>query len=238
MLSARIPEVHAKGSLAIRVFIALVFVQFLLHLFTAFSSHDPRLLPPHLVAWLHDTLVLSALFVLSWLYLRLLPSRVRPVGDSLAAAMLAVAGVLLSLYPQMLREFLSFPVNLFGGNAASAGILICDYLGFDRLAPALFSVTAAITSLFVPPLPTKHKWPSRLAIVALGLLLAAGAVTVLRSPQPVVSSLNEELAIRAANTPRAASENRRVPLDLGGVEELRRRKSHAHFSDRARKRDG
>jgi hypothetical protein len=203
MTSAPLPEVHAKGSHAIRVFIALVFVQCILHLFTAFSSHDPRLLAPHLVAWLHDTLVLSALFGLSWLCLRLLPSRVRSVGESVTVAILILSGVLLSLYPQMLREYLSFPVNLFASNADSAGILIRDYLGFDRLAPALLSATAAIASLFVPPLPPKRTWASRLAIAVWALLLVAGAVTVPRSPQPVVSSLNEELAIRVSNTPRA-----------------------------------
>lgn len=161
MSSLRHLGVLAPGARAIRVFAALVFVQLLLHLFYAFSSHDPRLFAPHLVAWLHDTVVLSALFGL----LPLL-SRAQPVGDAVAAAILAAAGVLLSLYPQMLREYLSFPVNLFAGNAASAAILIREYLGFERLAPAFLAAIAAIAALFAPPLPPRLKWVSRLAIAA------------------------------------------------------------------------
>lgn len=202
MSSLRHLGVPAPGARAIRVFAALVFVQLLLHLFYAFSSHDPRLFAPHLVAWLHDTVVLSALFGLLRLCLLPLLSRAQPVGDAVAAAILAAAGVLLSLYPQMLREYLSFPVNLFAGNAASATILIREYLGFERLAPALLAAIAAIAALFAPPLPPRLKWVSRLAIAAWGLLLVAGALAVPRSPQPIVSSLNEELAIRSANAPR------------------------------------
>ncbi|RXK87523.1 sulfatase [Chlorobaculum sp. 24CR] len=202
MSSLRHLGVPAPGARAIRVFVALVFVQLLLHLFHAFSSHDPRLLPPHLVAWLHDTLVLSLTLLPLRLALLALPARARPAGESAAAAILAVAGALLSLYPQMLREYLSFPVNLFAGNAASAAMLIREYLGFERLAPALLAAIAAIAALFAPPLPPRLKWVSRLAIAAWGLLLVAGALAVPRSPQPVVSSLNEELAIRSANAPR------------------------------------
>jgi len=227
MTSAPLPEVHAKGSHAIRVFIVLVFVQFILHLFTAFSSHDPRLLAPHLVAWLHDTLVLSALFGLSWLCLRLLPSRVRSVGESVTVAILILSGVLLSLYPQMLREYLSFPVNLFASNADSAGILIRDYLGFDRLAPALLSATAAIASLFVPPLPPKRTWASRLAIAVWALLLVAGtALAAAGRQQPERGACNprlEHASRRAEASARAASPNRRVPPDAGGVEAFHRR---------------
>ena len=205
-----------RSGRAIRVFTALLFAQFALHLFYAITSRDPRLLAPHLVAWLHDTLVLSVTFGVLKLCLLAFPAHARSAGDAAAAAILALSGVFLSLYPQMLREYLSFPVNLFAGNAASASVLIREYLGVDRLVPALISGVVAIAALFAPPLPTKLRWLRRIFVAAWGLLLVAGVLTVPRSPQPVVSSVNEELAIRASNSPRAVPRLKPAPRRRSG----------------------
>ncbi|MCE1273430.1 MAG: sulfatase, partial [Chlorobiales bacterium] len=127
-----------------RIFSALLFVQLILHLCYSLNSRDPLLLPPHLVAWLHDVLLLSLVFGLLRLCTFLLPGDKRSIGDTLAGIVLTGSGMLLSLYPQMLREYLSFPANILDGNSSSALILVREYLGFNRLFPAVFAITTVL----------------------------------------------------------------------------------------------
>lgn len=165
---------------------------FLLHVFSALDSRDPRLLAPHLVAWLHDLLFLSLLLFALRGAIFFLPYRQRNAGEGLAVAVLLTAGLLLSLYPQMLREYLSFPVNLFSGGASSASVLLTEYLGFSHLLPAVFAFMAGVGPLLMPSgkgLPVILRRP----LFALWcILLSAGLVTLPRSPHPLVNSFRDE----------------------------------------------
>lgn len=187
----------------LRIYAALIFMQLMLHLYYSLHSRDPLLLPPHLVAWLHDVLLLSLVLGLSKLCTRFLPDDKHPVGDTVAGVVLLCSGMLLSLYPQMLREYLSFPVNLFEGNSSSALILVREYLGFDRLLPAGVAVCAVLLVQLIPVVPGNFSWLSRISVAVLVILTLAGLMSLPRSPHPVISSLKEEFSMRLTNASRS-----------------------------------
>lgn len=203
-----------------RIFSALLFVQLILHLCYSLNSRDPLLLPPHLVAWLHDVLLLSLVFGLLRLCTFLLPGDKRSIGDTLAGIVLTGSGMLLSLYPQMLREYLSFPANILDGNSSSALILVREYLGFNRLFPAVFAITTVLVALLIPALPVRFSWLPRFSVVLWIILLAVGMMSVPRSPHPVIGSLKEELSMISSNASRAVPSLLPAPPRTGRQSEI------------------
>jgi hypothetical protein len=167
------------------VTIAFAAVQLGLHGLQVMTTRDPHLVGPHLVAWLHDLTLLALLVALLWAGGRLTQRR-PDVGRCLHAASLLVlfaAGVLLSIYPRFLTEFLAFPINMFRADGGSAGFFVTDYLGWQSLLPACVAFACGLWAVRGSWRPT---WTRTRAIVAL-LFLALGAATLTgRSPQPIV----------------------------------------------------
>lgn len=213
-----------------RIVISIIFIQFLLHLFYALISKDPRLLMPHLVAWLHDLFLLSLSLFLTRVSIAVSPLRMKPVVTFIFTLAMIPAGLLLSIYPQMLREYLSFPVNLFAGSPGSLEVLLGKYLGVDRLLPALITLIVCIALVFNPKLPESKTWCRGGLIAGWSLLLVGGLVTLSRSPHPVFNSIKNELEMRQSGISRAVPEL--LPASSVRENSVRIETGHGSFSGR------
>jgi hypothetical protein len=196
------------GERETRLILAFAALQLVLHLWQCVESGDPRLWPPHAVAYLHDLLLLGALLMVAWVVRRFTPHRLRPGGEIFSVAILLIAGALLAIYPQLLREYLAFPVNVFAAGGGSARVLLTEYLGLWRLWPSGVALVIAAAVLVAPVrLPewrrTRHVfW---ISVVALGI------VTLPRSPHPFLHSLKEEAVDLFARSERVVPSLRRPP---------------------------
>jgi len=200
---------NGGGERETRLVLAFSAWQFVLHLWQCVESGDPRLWQPHVVAYLHDLLLLGALLILAWLVRRFTPHRLRAVGNILSIVMLLIAGIFLAIYPQMLREYLAFPVNIFAADGGSARVLVTEYLGISRLWPAVIAVAIASAALVAPVrLPEWH----RARHIFWGIVVVLGIVTLPRSPQPFLHSLNEEAVDLFARSERVVPSLQRPPV--------------------------
>lgn len=179
--------------------------QFFLHLMQCLKSGDPRMWMPHIVAWLHDILVLGGILAVGGALIRFIPKRVRPVFSVVVLVLLFCAEVLLSLYPQLLREYVGFPVNIFAADSATAWMTLSNYLGLQNIWPVVF-VAGAGCFVFLRQVPGKPALGRQFVTIAfLSLLVMAGLATLPRSPHPLVSSIRLQL------TELTSSESRVVP---------------------------
>jgi len=183
-----------KGSRSVRLIATFAIVQLALHLYTVVESPDPRLFLPHFIAWSHDLLILSILFFVFSRAIALFPSRFRNCAELMTLPIIALALLPLTLYPRMLREYLSFPVNLFTATPASASAMLTKYLGLSKLMPVAFAVASALVALLMLPFPSWSKKGKLLFTVFRGILLTVAILTLPRSPHPVVNSLKEEMS--------------------------------------------
>lgn len=172
----------------LRVALALGMLQGLLHLTAWVRSADPRLVIPHAVALLHDVLIFAAVVAGTRLLRRPWPPSAQRPFELLSILVLFAVGILLSVYPQMLREYLAFPVNLFGASADSASVMVKEYMGIGRLWPALSAVVVAALAMWWSP----RAWQrTRLAVIAASFALIAMLLTLPRSPNPWVFSIHQ-----------------------------------------------
>jgi len=174
-----------------RLVFAFAMLQLMLHLWQCVASFDPRLWPPHAVAYLQDLLLLGVALLSIRILPRCAPARLRRGVENLTVAILLILGLLLAIYPQLLREYLAFPVNVFGAGSQSARVLLTEYLGLTRLWPGLVALTVGGVALLVPfRLPAWRSGTFVFWVVVVGL----GLMTLPRSPHPCVYSL-KQLAI-------------------------------------------
>lgn len=197
--SSGLPE---RSDRAMHLFAALSLAQILWHLYAAVESTDPRLLLPHLVAWLQDLLLLSLVLGAAKGIGLLLPRNLKQAWHLIELLLLLATGVSLALYPQMLREYLAFPVNLFAGGSGSAWVLLSQYLGSSRLLPAAVSCIVGLTAIFMPSMIELPTWCRRISFAFWGCLLFIGVLTLPRSPHPVVNSLRDEVGSRMFHSQR------------------------------------
>lgn len=182
--------------------------QLVLHLWQCAKSGDPRLWPPHAVAYLHDLLLLGALLLLTAGACRVAPGRMRAGVEIFSVIILVVTGTILAIYPQMLREYLAFPVNVFASGNGGARVLLTEYLGVGRLWPAGIALGLCAAAAAVPFRLPEWRRSRRLfwaVVVVLGL------VTSPRSPHPLLRSLKEEMVGMLAQSERAVPSLRRPP---------------------------
>lgn len=160
----------------VSVALALWVWQLSLHIWQPLSSGDLRLWLPHGVAWLHDALVLASVAFVA--------CRLRRSGWWL----LLIFGSGLAIYPQLLRQSMVMQANLFATDAAAASTFLVDYLGVDRLWPAIGAI--AIVSL--GPRMVRPLRINRIFSISMVVVMAAALMTLPRSPHPLVSSLWQE----------------------------------------------
>lgn len=196
------------GERETRLILAFAALQLVLHLWHGVESGDPRLWPPHVVAYLHDLLLLGALLMFARLVRRFAPQRLQPGVEISSVAILLIAGALLAIYPQLLREYLAFPVNVLAADGGSARVLLTEYLGLWRLWPAGVALVIAAAALVAPVrLP---EW-RRARLVLWSSVLALGIVTLPRSPHPFLHSLKEEAVDLFTRSEREVPSLRRPP---------------------------
>jgi hypothetical protein len=188
--------------------------QFALHLLQCVEASDPRLWMPHVVACLQDFGLLVA-----WLggtrgLGRLLAGRARVAWEYLIVAGLFAMGVGLASYPRFLREYLTFPVNIFAADYASALTLVKEYLGLRSLWPVgvAAGVGGAALALRISP-PVPHRGRSVLCLLGGGL---AVAILACPSPQPFVNSIQRQLGAVLAPNERVVPTLRRPPAGSDG----------------------
>ncbi len=160
--------------------------QLVLHLIASVSSGDMRLMLPHLVAWLQDLLLFGFVAGAGYAAGFFMPEKRNRVNLAVKI-ILTLTGMLLALYPQTLREYLSFPVNIFSSDGSSIRIVLFEYLGPRRLWPALATAFMAAVALRITV--RRISWD----IVGIVLLpvLTIGLSTLSRTPNPVINSLKE-----------------------------------------------
>jgi len=193
---------------AVRVAGALALLQLVLHAVSWAQSADLRLLAPHGVALLHDVMILGTAALVARAGSRLLPPNVRRAGDTVSVLALATIGLVISVYPQVLREHLAFPVNLFGSGADAATVMLTEYLGIGRLWPALAAMGVVVLALWWNPRPMPRNW---LVLLAALLVFAAAALTLPRSPNPWVFSVVQSLSSIASPAQREVPSLARPP---------------------------
>lgn len=167
---------------------ALGLVQFALHASFAVVSMDPRVLVPHLVAWLQDLVLL--LIVASAggaLVARAESSFRRPAKAAFLGALVAF-GVVLAAYPRMLQSSLAFPVNLFLTDLGTASVFVREYAGLRVLWPAVIALGAGI----VAPRLAFLRLPHRRTVIATLVAIAIPTLLV-QAPNPIVFSIQDTL---------------------------------------------
>ena len=199
-----------SGERETRLILAFSAWQLVLHLWQCVESGDPRLWMPHAVAYLHDLLLLGALMMVAWVVRRFAPNSLRAGGEILSVAILFIAGALLAIYPQLLREYLAFPVNVLAAGGGSARVLLTEYLGLWRLWPAGVAFVIAAAALVARVrLP---EW-RRARLLLWTIVVALGIVTLPRSPHPFLHSLKEEAVALVARSERVVPSLRRPPRE-------------------------
>ena len=197
-----------SGERETRLILAFSASQLVLHLWQCIESGDPRLWLPHAVAYLHDLLLLGALLMVAWVVRRFTTHRLRLGGEIFSVAILLIAGALLAIYPQLLREYLAFPVNVLAAGGGSARVLLMEYLGLWRMWPAGVAFLIASVALVAPiRLP---EW-RRVRLVLCVIVVALGMVTLPRSPHPFLHSLKEEAVDLFARSERVVPSLQRPP---------------------------
>ncbi|MBP9907297.1 MAG: sulfatase-like hydrolase/transferase [Rhodoferax sp.] len=172
--------------------------QGVLHGWYALAGGDSRLWLPHGVAWLHDGVLLALVGALA-----------APFGRW-AWLMLAALGAALSVYPQMLGSYLATQTNIFGADLATPGVFLTQYLGVALLWPAAGAVLSVVWTVRQPLILRSRPWFK----VGAALVLVGAALTLPRSPHPVVGSLWREAADRLTGSVRVVP-SLRMGLPIG-----------------------
>lgn len=175
----------------IKLFFLYVLYQLLLHAYFSFVSNDPRLLIPHVIAYLHDIALLGIATAIGYFATAVSPIGFKKTVNKSGSVFIAIVGILSASYPKILREYLAFPVNIFDADLGSAKILISDYLGITALLPALIALTLSVLVFFIS---INLRISNKIKLTGLIIILIIFAFTLQRpSPQPFVFSLQKKI---------------------------------------------
>jgi hypothetical protein len=119
---------------------------------------------------------------------RCVPVRLSRGIENMAVVIVLILGSILAIYPQLLREHLTFPINVFGADSQSARVLLTEYLGLGRLWPAVVALTVGGVALLLPFRPPAWR---RSAFVFWVVVAVLGLITLPRSPHPLFYSLKQ-----------------------------------------------
>lgn len=178
------------------VFIVAAF-QFLLHLGCVFSGKDLRMLMPHLVSFLHDLMLITAVYLLFAVAGLKSPARFRFTLRIGAIVCLFALALVLAGYPRFLREYLAFPVNIFATDAGSSKVFL-NYVGLPAFWPVALAAASGVFALVVP----FRSLLGRRTLVFGGLFVILISLLSLAvpSPQPLLFSIREEFSDRTGSS--------------------------------------
>lgn len=181
--------------------LALVAVQFVVHVWHAASGAGRGFLMPHLVAWIQDSFVLCVVASVGCGAVWLVGGCGRAAGITAlgSSAVLAAAGVALGSYPRLVPEFLLFPVDLFQVDAQAARFFVTQYLGWGALLPPLMGVAIALVLCRRLGGLVSRKRAAAWMVPA-GLLTFASLGRP--APQPLVYSFQQSVKARLIAQPR------------------------------------
>lgn len=92
-----------------------------------------------IIAFVQDVFLLTFFYLFTSVVLRFLPVLAKSTVQRIFVFIFILLGALLSLYPQLLSEYISFPVNIFESDVSTAGTLFTDYLGLIAFIPVFFA---------------------------------------------------------------------------------------------------
>lgn len=149
------------------------------------------MLPPHAIAYISDVALLAILTATGSFATAISPIRFKQTVHKVILVSLVVVEILFASYPNVLREYMAFPVNIFDADWSSTTTLISDYMGITALLPALFAMIITALALFVP---LKIMIPNKIRLAFFFLILILFTLTLQRtSPQPFVFSLQKKI---------------------------------------------
>lgn len=132
--------------------------QALLHGYFIIASKDPRLLLPHLIAFLQDVAILGRLLVLLLIASVYFPGKCSHIVAVVFCLVAMIYGLILAGYPVVLRKFIAFPMNVFANSAIGIENFLVNYLGINNLWPVIVAALIGIASLAIPGELILTKW--------------------------------------------------------------------------------
>ena len=121
----------------LRVALTFAPVQLGLHVSQLVKVRDPHLAGPHIVAWLHDLVLLAIVVLVTWFIVRQVRQHAfRQCLSAVSIITLFTAGMLLSIYPRLLTQF-----PCFSDQCLSCRRRRCACFFGDRLPRLAIAVT-------------------------------------------------------------------------------------------------
>jgi len=174
----------------IKLFILFSVYQFTLHLYFVSSANDPRLILPTSIAFIHDLAILAIVTSIGYLLVSISSIQFKSISNTTSAIILIITGILLSVYPKILREYLVFPVNIFDSDINSAKTLVFDYLGIAALLPCLIALVLVV---IIYRIHKELRVSKRIKIFGFIIILLLLGFTLQRpSPQPFIYSIQKK----------------------------------------------
>lgn len=197
-----------------------ILMQLALHLGLSVSSGDPKLLSPHGVAFLHDFILILLVYLCIRLLLRITNYRFIKVAGFATAAIMLTSGMALSFYPQLLREYQALPTNIFSVDGTTAWVTVTQYLGIRRLWPVMLALLLGVAAYLRPvifPVAPLYKYLIKGLVT---LLTMAGLITLLRSPNPLINSLQQQTIKPFSGNHRVVNSLRQAPPRDSSIQTL------------------
>jgi hypothetical protein len=178
------------------VLIAAAF-QFLLHMGCVLVEKDLRMFMPHLVSFLHDLMLIVAVYLLYAIARHFSPARFRFTLRIGAIVCFFALALVLASYPRFLRAYLAFPVNIFATDVGSSKVFL-NYVGLPAFLPVALAAVTGVFALVVP----FHLHFGRRTVVFGGVFIVLISLLSLvgPSPQPFLFSIQEEFTDRIGSS--------------------------------------
>lgn len=114
-----------------------------------------------IIAFIQDVFLLTIFYLFTSVVLRFLPMLAKSIVQRIFVFIFILLGALLSLYPQLLSEYISFPINIFESDVSTVGTFFTDYLGLMALVPVFFAFLLGLILIQIKKdftVPTKIGW--------------------------------------------------------------------------------
>ncbi len=131
-----------------RLFLSYGIFQLFLHIYFLVTSNDPKMLVPTIISFVYDLFILSFFYLFGFYSVNVMYKDIKQIFLSIYFCFYLLIGLLLSVYPGVLREYLIFPVNIFEADANVTETLVVEYLGFSTFIPVIIGFVIALFMAF------------------------------------------------------------------------------------------